>query len=77
MTEYDKDASLIELIEQNPYCPPAVEVGSNAEPHRQTPRYDVNRISNNMIDKLGGDKIRDKQNKLGGCPSLRELMEES
>ena len=76
MANRNEDVPLIELIEQNSYCPPAVEIGSNAEQHRQTPRYDVNRISNNMIDKLGGDKVRDKQNKLGKCPSLRELMEE-
>ena len=75
MTNTDKETPLIELIEQNPYCPPAVEVGPNAEPHRQTPRYDVNRISSNMIDKLGGDKIRDKQNKLGRCPSLSMVAE--
>lgn len=76
MIDYDKDAPLIELIEQNPYCPPTVEIGPNAEPHRQTPRYDVNRISNNMIDKLGGDKIQDRQNRLDRCPTLRELIEE-
>lgn len=77
MANRNEDVPLIELIEQNSYCPPAVEIGSNAEPHRQTLKYDVNRISNNMIDKLGGDKVRDKQNRLDRCPSLRELMEES